>query len=183
MSIFSNKTTGREAEPGDSSPTVDSGMRNRIGTESNGEINIVGKGVVIDGNLHVSGDVRIGGRINGEVKVENRIVVAPEGVVVGGIITEDGDLAGSVEGDVTAKGRLIIRSTATILGKVAAAYLTVEEGAALSGRFEVGKPARIASGNGKPPQRKPETVESHAKPASEPQAKPATESPTFIPMQ
>ncbi|HEX9658996.1 MAG TPA: polymer-forming cytoskeletal protein, partial [Rhodothermales bacterium] len=97
-------------------------MRNRNGTESSGEINIVGKGVVIDGNLHVTGDVRIGGRINGEVKVENRVVVAPEGIVVGGIFTEDGDLAGSVEGDVTANGRLIIRSTASILGKVAAAF-------------------------------------------------------------
>ncbi|MGA7303984.1 MAG: polymer-forming cytoskeletal protein [Rhodothermales bacterium] len=133
-------------------------MRNRNGTESSGEINIVGKGVVIDGNLHVSGDVRVGGRINGEVTVENRVVVAPEGVVVGGIFTEDGDLAGTVEGDVTAKGRLIIRSTASILGKVSAAYLSVEEGAALSGRFEVGKPARISGGNGKP-AKKPESAE------------------------
>jgi cytoskeletal protein CcmA (bactofilin family) len=158
MSIFSNKPTGREAEMADSSKTEDSGMRNRNGTESSGEINIVGKGVVIDGNLHVTGDVRIGGRINGEVRVENRVVVAPEGIVVGGIFTEDGDLAGCVEGDVTAKGRLIIRSTASILGKVAAAFLTVEEGAALSGRFEVGKPSRVTTGNGKA-ARKPETPE------------------------
>jgi len=158
MSIFTNKPTERDAKLGDSSKTEDSGMRNRNGTESNGEINIVGKGVVIDGNLHVNGDVRVGGRINGEVKVENRVVVAPEGVVVGGIVTEDGDLAGTVEGDVTAKGRLIIRSTASILGKVSAAYLSVEEGAALSGRFEVGKPARVSGGNGKP-AKKPESSE------------------------
>lgn len=142
-------------------------MRNRNGIEPNGEINIVGKGVVIDGNLHVSGDVRVGGRINGEVTVENRVVVAPEGVVVGGINTQDGDLAGTVEGDVAAKGRLIIRSTASILGKVSASNLTVEEGASLSGRFEVGKPSRLARDNGKTPKK----------------TEPAEKPPTLIPMQ
>lgn len=182
MSIFSNKPTGRDAAAGDSTVTEDSGMRTRNGTEANGEINIVGKGVVIDGNVHVNGDVRVGGRINGELRVENRVVVAPEGVVVGGIITEDGDLAGTVEGDVSAKGRLIIRSTASILGKVAAAYLTIEEGAALSGRFEVGKPARVTTDNGKAARK--ESTAPQAAAASD-KATPAGDkaAPSLIPMQ
>ncbi len=115
----------------------------RNGSDGSGEISIIGKGVRIEGDIHVTGDVRVGGRINGAVYVDSRIVVAPDGVIFGCIESGDCDIAGKVEGDVICRGRLVIRKSASILGQISAESLVVEDGAAISGTCKVGKPSRI----------------------------------------
>ena len=142
MSIF---TKSSEAN-GDSSTDLRrefSSPRPRTGSENSGEISIVGRGVRIEGDIHASGDIRVGGRINGAVFVQSRIVVAPDGVILGGIQSGDGDIAGKVEGDIVASGRLVIRKTASILGQITAENLVVEEGAAISGKCQIGKPTPV----------------------------------------
>ena len=113
--------------------------RTGSGSDTSGEISIVGRGVRIEGDIHVDGDVRVGGRINGDVHVEGRIVVASEGVIRGAIRAGAGDIAGNVEGDIVVVGRLVIRQTASIVGQMVANILIVEQGAAINGLCRIGK--------------------------------------------
>lgn len=142
MSIFTRSTEGNgsTSEPLRRDPLP---IRVRGGGEPNQEVSIVGSGVRIDGDIHVEGDVRVGGRINGSVNVQERIVMAAEGVILGGIEAGEGDIAGTVEGDVRTRGRLVVRKSASILGQITADQLVVEEGAAISGNCQVGRPNRI----------------------------------------
>jgi cytoskeletal protein CcmA (bactofilin family) len=142
MSIFtkSAETSGNPSEPvrRETSPP-----RLSSASESAGEVSIVGRGVQIDGDIKVTGDVRVGGRINGSVTVEDRLVLASEGVIMGNVESGEADIAGSVEGDVHATGRLTVRATASIVGGIIAEHLVVEDGAAITGTCKVGKPARV----------------------------------------
>lgn len=149
MSIFakseeSNRSSNEHFRK-DSSPG-----RARGGSETSGEVSIVGRGVRIEGDVHVTGDIRVGGRINGAVFVQERIVVAGGGVIFGGITAGEGDIAGKVEGDIVARGRLVIRKTASILGSLSAEQLMVEEGAVIDGTCKIGKPNRIPTERGEP---------------------------------
>ena len=48
-----------------------------------GQVNIIGQGTVIEGGLQANSDVRISGKVVGNVNVEGKTVVTPEGVVEG----------------------------------------------------------------------------------------------------
>jgi cytoskeletal protein CcmA (bactofilin family) len=142
MSIFtrSGEGNGKSSEVfGKDLP----GVRPRGGSEPSHEVSIVGSGVRIEGDIHVEGDVRVGGRITGAVVVQDRIVMAAEGVILGGIEAGEGDIAGTVEGDVRTRGRLVLRSSASIHGQISAEHLVMEEGAAISGNCQVGKLNRV----------------------------------------
>ena len=118
-------------------------------SDTSGEVSIVGRGVRIEGDIHVEGDVRVGGRINGDVFVEDRIVLASEGVIRGAIQAGDGDIAGDVEGDITVKGRLTVRKTASVVGQMMAHILIVEQGATINGLCKIGKPVGVKTGTDK----------------------------------
>ncbi|MEM1270980.1 MAG: polymer-forming cytoskeletal protein [Bacteroidota bacterium] len=102
------------------------------------DITIIGRGMQIEGTLKVKGDVRIGGKIVGQVKVDGRVITTPEGVVEGEIESSTAEIANKVAGDVTVRDHLILRSTAVVQGDVNAPRLTVEDGAKISGRMQVG---------------------------------------------
>jgi len=50
-----------------------------------GQVNIIGQGTVIEGGLQANSDVRISGKVIGNVNVEGKTVITPEGVVEGEI--------------------------------------------------------------------------------------------------
>jgi len=147
MSIFAKSEEGNGNSSEHFRKDVSPG-RIRSGSDPSGEVSIVGRGVRIEGDIHVTGDVRVGGRINGAVYVQGRIVVACEGVILGAIQAGEGDIAGKVEGDIVAKGRLVIRKTASMLGSLSAEQLMVEEGAVIDGTCKIGKPNRTPTERG-----------------------------------
>lgn len=142
MSIF-NKSSETNGDSPDHHKK--DAVRGRSGSSSDtsSEISIVGRGVRIEGDIHVDGDVRVGGRINGDVHVEGRIVVASDGIIRGAIRAGAGDIAGNVEGDIVVAGRLVIRQTASVVGQMLANILIVEQGAAINGLCRIGKIAGI----------------------------------------
>jgi cytoskeletal protein CcmA (bactofilin family) len=142
MSIFT-KAGEANTDPPEYLRKEVSPVRSKTNPDTSSEISIVARGVRVDGDVHVEGDVRIGGKISGSLTVDDRVVVAPEGVILGGIKAGEGDVAGKVEGDIVTGGRLIIRKTASVLGQIIAESLVVEEGAKLDGVCKVGKPSRI----------------------------------------
>jgi cytoskeletal protein CcmA (bactofilin family) len=161
MPIFGSKTE-QKAAPQEAPPKpVNSMNKQRTPSETPAQINMVGKGVTIEGTIKVKGDVRVGGRIKGEVDVDSKIVVAEEGVVEGIIRTTDGDIAGKIKGDVFAKERLMIRQSAVVEGKIHATKLAVEDGAVLIGQCEIG-PAKGSSPS--PSVSKPEPAAKPAEP-------------------
>lgn len=104
-----------------------------------GQVNIIGQGTVIEGGLQAKSDVRISGKVIGNVNVEGKTVVTPEGVVEGEIRSAHADIAGRVEGEVFVHERLVLKESAVVSGDIHTAKLVIEDGASFSGTCDMEK--------------------------------------------
>ena len=102
------------------------------------QLNMVGEGTIFEGSLQAKGDVRISGRIIGTLHAEGKVLLTKEGVVEGELHATDADIAGTVQGEVYVKDRLLLRGTAQIDGDVRTSRLIVEEGAVFGGKCQMG---------------------------------------------
>ncbi len=100
--------------------------------------NSIGRGTIIEGNVHAEGDLLIEGLVKGDVTTKTKLVVGSNAVIEGNILAQHAEIAGRVQGTVKALGLLVINSSGTILGDVITKDLNVESGSTFSGRLQVG---------------------------------------------
>ena len=107
--------------------------------ESHGALqNLIGKGTVIEGNVHAEGDLMVEGVVKGDVTTKTKLVCGPSALIEGNILAQHAEIAGRVHGTVKALGLLVINSSGTILGDVITKDLNVESGSTFNGRLQVG---------------------------------------------
>jgi len=110
-----------------------------VSNESHGALqNLIGKGTVIEGNVHAEGDLMIEGIVKGDVTTKTKLVCGPSALIEGNILAQHAEIAGRVQGTVKALGLLVINSSGTILGDVITKDLNVESGSTFNGRLQVG---------------------------------------------
>jgi len=106
-------------KPGEGSPTV------------------IGKSVRIQGEVTGSEDLYLDGEIDGTITLaESRFTVGPNANVLADVQAQDVIVFGRVEGNIQATGRVELRQSATVIGNIFAARLSIEESAAVSGKVE-----------------------------------------------
>jgi len=108
------------------------------GDQKAGSINIVGIGTEITGDLSTKGDIRIDGKITGNVNSKAKVVIGSTGEVIGNIISESAEISGSINGDVSTTELLFLKATADIKGDIIANKLVVENGANIKGHCQTG---------------------------------------------
>lgn len=140
--------------------TRDSNMARIMPDTDTAAINLIGEGSEVEGILRSSTDVRVNGRVVGEVNVEGKVIVADKGLIDGTLVAGSADIAGTVTGDLKVSERLLLKSTARVEGTIKTARLVVEEGAVFDGQCDMGRldkerKARIENGTvaAKPPEK------------------------------
>ncbi|TKC00228.1 bactofilin family protein [Pedobacter cryophilus] len=108
------------------------------GEQKAGSINIIGVGTEINGDLSTKGDVRIDGKIIGDVSSKAKVVIGTTGEVIGNIYSESAEISGSVNGNLNITEILFLKATANVKGNVASNKFVVENGANLTGHCETG---------------------------------------------
>ena len=106
---------------------------------SNGSNNIIGEGSVLKGNLNTSGNVRLEGKVIGDLSSSSKVACGETSVVDGNVIAENAEIAGKVTGKVTVTELLILKSTASIHGDISTSNLIIESGANFNGACTMGK--------------------------------------------
>ncbi|MDX1429659.1 MAG: polymer-forming cytoskeletal protein [Rhodothermales bacterium] len=104
-----------------------------------GQINMIGEGTVIEGTLRSESDVRVSGRIVGNLDVEGKVIVAKEGSINGELVASSADIAGDVQGQINIKELCVLKGAARVDADIKAARLVVEEGATFNGQCEMGQ--------------------------------------------
>ena len=115
-------------------------MRGKMNSEygRGGELNtIIGKGTVVEGDLRVQSSMRIDGRVKGKVAVSDTVVVGKDGEVEGRLSAKHVMLAGKVQGNVNASGKVLLESKASVFGDIRATRLVVDEGALFNGNCQM----------------------------------------------
>jgi cytoskeletal protein CcmA (bactofilin family) len=124
---------------------------------------ILGKSVILKGQLYGREDVTIDGEVEGTVELqEHRLTVGPTGKVIATIKAREIVVLGTVEGNIETREKIEIRKEAKVVGDIRTARIVIEDGAFFKGnvdivRAEAPKPAAA------PP--KPQPVASSAAPS------------------
>jgi cytoskeletal protein CcmA (bactofilin family) len=116
----------------------------------------ISQGITIKGEVVGSEDLFIDGTVDGKITIGNAVVtVGPNAKVKAEITSRDLVLRGRSEGKFTASERIQIWSTARVQGDLKAERVSIEEGAEVRGKVEVGKETASTTetvGHSKKPQ-------------------------------
>ncbi len=100
--------------------------------------NVLASGIEITGSIRFSNDMIIDGKIEGEiVSDKGRVTIGENAKVKGDITAGEVKVFGLVEGKITSE-RCELKSKSKLVGDVKTKNFSVEEGAQLQGRTEIG---------------------------------------------
>ncbi|PWK77850.1 cytoskeletal protein CcmA (bactofilin family) [Mucilaginibacter oryzae] len=97
---------------------------------------LISEGSVLDGNLKAPAFARIDGLVNGDVSVEEGLILGEKGEVKGNISTKEIVVYGKVTGDIITSS-LEIRATGRITGNIKTQHLSVENGGVYNGNLRM----------------------------------------------
>ncbi|HEV2033357.1 MAG TPA: polymer-forming cytoskeletal protein [Candidatus Dormibacteraeota bacterium] len=123
-------------------------------TDASGERNAVTLGPRdrLIGTLHIEGDLRLGGIVEGGVEATGDVEIDDEAKVNASVAGRDVSIRGHVNGHVTARKRLMVAKTGSLTGDVHVARLVIQDGASFSGNVSMGPQGERAA---KPPEPEP----------------------------
>lgn len=108
----------------------------------NGFTTSVGPENVFKGSITGTGHSIILGKVEGDSDVEGTLVVGDSGVWTGNIYAENVVIAGKVEGNIVAKEKIDVVSTAVIKGGLTSPFIAIAEGAVHEGEIHMAKVKR-----------------------------------------
>jgi len=106
-----------------------------------GEQATISKGLFIKGEITGSESLYIDGKVEGSLNLPgNRVTIGRNGQVAANIVAREIVVLGKVKGNVSASDRVDIRAEGSLNGDVAAARISIEDGAFFKGGIDIKKP-------------------------------------------
>ena len=118
-------------------------MANKNDTST--ELNLIGVGTVVDGKLRTPGNIRIDGKVNGEVIATQNVSVGISGEVEGMISAKNVTVGGKLRGNIIAQEKLVFENKSVIKGDIRAAKLVIDEGALFDGKCVMNEAKQMPS--------------------------------------
>ncbi len=98
---------------------------------------VVGRGISVQGMVQDAERLVVEGTVEASMIHATELSVSPGGVFKGEVEVTDAEIAGTVDGTLTARGNLIVRATGVVLGTARCRRLQVEDGGQITGRIEM----------------------------------------------
>lgn len=118
--------------------------------------NIIGKGTIVNGSIETFGNIRVEGKVIGDIKTKSKAAFGGSSQVDGSVLAQNAEVAGHIKGTIEITELLVLKATASIDGDIITNKLLVESGATFNGKCKMGvKSKEIKIG-------KPEGEEKHA---------------------
>jgi cytoskeletal protein CcmA (bactofilin family) len=145
----------RPAPPASTPTTYDATPRPAAGSSPvavpSNEQATIGKSLFVKGEVTGSESLYIDGRVEGTISLPgNRVTVGRNGQVAANITAREVVVLGKVRGDMNASDRVDIRSEGSLTGNVAAARISIEDGAYFKGGIDIRKPNDAKGGPSTP---------------------------------
>ncbi len=103
------------------------------------DVSILSNGVRIEGKFYSNGNVRIDGKVVGDVIVDGNLTVGEGAEINGGVKAKNITLSGKMEGILSSSDKLIMESKAVLIGDLFAKVLVIQEGATFDGKSSMNK--------------------------------------------
>jgi cytoskeletal protein CcmA (bactofilin family) len=102
-----------------------------------GQTSIIGSEMEIKGELTVNADIRIDGKLIGNIISSARVVLGSGGVIEGNVIAHRADINGKVYGNITVKDLLNLKTEADVKGDISAGRLSMEQTVQFNGNCKI----------------------------------------------
>lgn len=107
---------------------------------------VIGKSVQIRGEVKGSEDLLVDGQVEGTITLtESRLTIGPNANVAAHVSARDVVVLGTLNGNITATGRIELRQGSHLVGDISAGRLSIEENAIFKGKVDLVQTAKSAS--------------------------------------
>jgi cytoskeletal protein CcmA (bactofilin family) len=100
---------------------------------SSNELNFIGKGTYVEGQIIAESNLRVDGKIKGKVVTKNMLTVGSSGEIDGEIEAKDAVIGGIIKGKIKVHNKLELEARAQVLGDIQTSTLVIEQGAIFHG--------------------------------------------------
>src|SRR5437667_8507607 len=115
----------QESEPQSGSRSSDADLRTLI----------IGPGVSVKGEITSCNRLIVEGKIEAKLADCPNVIIKQGGVFNGESTTQEADIQGCFDGNLVVRGRLLVRATGTIAGKIAYGEIEIERGGKITGEI------------------------------------------------
>ena len=129
-------------------------MSDVIGADGAFINSFIGEGTRFEGNIALSGLLRIDGDYVGTVSTEGKVLIGRNGRVEGKITAKTVVIGGAVKGDIHCSEKIVVLSSGLVLGNIRAPRMIVESGVILNGEC-------LVAGDGKNLEELPESANAY----------------------
>ncbi len=98
---------------------------------------VVGRGISVQGMVQDAERLVVEGTVEATMIHAAELAVSHGGIFRGEIEVENAEVAGTIDGTITARGSLVVRGTGVVLGTARCRRLQVEDGGQITGRIEM----------------------------------------------
>ena len=106
---------------------------------------IVGDGIRLKGEITACDRLIVEGYVEVTLNDTRTLEIKPSGCFIGSCEVEDAEISGTYEGDLTVRGRLVIRTSGRITGRIRYGELELERGGQIAGNVSVLDSGNVAS--------------------------------------
>jgi cytoskeletal protein CcmA (bactofilin family) len=110
----------------------------RAAEEISNSSNVIGKGTLLEGNVETFGNIRIEGKVKGNITSKSKVALGHSSHVDGNITAQNADMEGEVKGKIEIVEMLVLKATSVVHGDIVAGKLVVEPGAVFNGSCKMG---------------------------------------------
>jgi cytoskeletal protein CcmA (bactofilin family) len=107
------------------------------------EMNLVGIGTIVEGKIRSQGNVRIDGKMIGDISAVESLAVGINGEVEGNITAKNVTIGGKVRGTINASEKVVFEGKSVVRGDVRATRLIVDEGSVFDGKVSMTEKAPL----------------------------------------
>ena len=98
---------------------------------------VVGRGISVQGTVQDAERLVVEGTVEASMIHATELAISPGGMFKGEVEVEDAEVAGTIDGTLTARGALVVRASGKVLGTARCRRLQVEDGGQITGRIEM----------------------------------------------
>lgn len=106
--------------------------------------NVIGKGSTLTGDFEAYGNIRIEGKVIGNIYSKSKVVLGNGSYVEGNITAQNAEIEGEVKGKLEITDMLTLKATAIINGDIQTAKFAVDPGAKFNGQIHMGGKKNLA---------------------------------------
>ena len=98
---------------------------------------VIAQGITIKGRLHATADIWLDCEVDGTIIADGAVTIAANARIIGDVKAGSIMVLGRVQGNLRARDRMVLQSTAVVTGDIKAAVVAVGEGANFNGTVKM----------------------------------------------